>query len=126
MTKKRERKEKKEVDLLVPTNVTEIIGTKDDPCFGKEYDLSTKECKRCGDSELCAICFAQVMHKTRKEVEAENNFKDLETSVDESSIKKYMRGLKRKEEDRKTIISKSMDKFSLDKKTIRTIYKSLN
>ena len=27
------------------------MGTNGDPCFGIEYDLSTKECKLCGDSE---------------------------------------------------------------------------
>lgn len=112
-------------DLFTPTNVMDLIGAKSDPCFGKEYDLSTKECKRCGDSELCAVCFAQFMNKTRKEVEQENNFKDIESTVDPTLIKKYMRGLKRKGSDKKEIITKSIEKFELDKKTIRTIYREL-
>lgn len=125
MAKKKQKRELVIKDVLVPTNVTQIIGTSKDPCFGKEYDLSTKECKVCGDSELCAVCFAQFMNKTRKEVESENSFKDLESTVDPAQIKKYMRGLKRKGAEKKEIIHSSMDKFSLDKKTIRKIYKEL-
>lgn len=112
-------------NVFVPTNVFDTIGTKEDECFGKEYDLSTQECKRCGDSEICAVCFAQFMNKTRKEVEEENNFKDMETTVDPSKIKKYMRGLKRKGKLKKEIIHSSMNKFNLDIKTIRSIYREL-
>ena len=54
MAKKNKLPDIKGAQVLVPTNVSEIIGTRDD-CFGKEYDLSTSECKRCGDSELCAV-----------------------------------------------------------------------
>lgn len=125
MKKRKNEVAKKPENILVPTNVMQIIGTKDDKCFGKEYDLSTKECKVCGDSELCAVCFAQFMNKTRKEVESENSFKDLESTVDPAQIKKYMRGLKRKGAEKKEIIHSSMDRFSLDKKTIRKIYKEL-
>ena len=64
MAKKNKLPDIKGAQVLVPTNVSEIIGTRDD-CFGKEYDLSTSECKRCGDSELCAVCFAQFMKKKK-------------------------------------------------------------
>lgn len=122
----RKRKKKLPVsDVFVPTNIFDVIGTKEDVCFGKEYDLSTDECKRCGDSEICAVCFAQFMNKTRKQVEEENNFKDMETMVDPDKIKKYMRGLKRKNKSKKEIIHGCMDKYNLDIKTIRSIYREL-
>lgn len=126
MAKKNKLPDIKGAQVLVPTNVSEseIIGTRDD-CFGKEYDLSTSECKRCGDSELCAVCFAQFMNKTRKQVEEENTFKDMESMVDPKLVAKYMRGLKRKGSEKKEVIHAAMEKFNLDKKTTRTIYKSL-
>ena len=54
-------------DPLVPIDVTNL-GSKQDPCFGQAYDLSTKECKLCGDSELCCIKMAQTLNVTRKEI----------------------------------------------------------
>ena len=80
---------------LVPIDVTNL-GSSQDPCFGKAYDLSTKECKLCGDSELCCIKMSQALNITRKELEAKNHYKDLETLEDINGIKKYIRGLKRK------------------------------
>ena len=124
MAKKNKLPDIKGAQVLVPTNVAEIIGTRDD-CFGKEYDLSTSECKRCGDSELCAVCFAQFMNKTRKQVEEENTFKDMESMVDPKLVAKYMRGLKRKGSEKKEVLNAAMEKFNLDKKPTRTIYKSL-
>ena len=81
MAKKNKLPDIKGAQVLVPTNVSEIIGTRDD-CFGKEYDLSTSECKRCGDSELCAVCFAQFMNKTRKQVEEEIIETGKRTTID--------------------------------------------
>ena len=56
------------VDPLDVIDVTQL-GSSTDPCFGKGYNLSTKECKLCGDSELCALKMAQVLKITRKELE---------------------------------------------------------
>ena len=65
------------------------------------------------------------MNKTRKQVEEENTFKDMESMVDPKLVAKYMRGLKRKGSEKKEVIHAVMEKFNLDKKTTRTIYKSL-
>lgn len=111
-------------DILTVTDIS-TLGSDADPCFGKEYNLSTPECKRCGDSEMCAIKFAQLMNLTREQVEKENTFKDMESTVDTETIKKYMRGLKRKGAEKKEIITKSLDKFGLEKKEIRSIYRQL-
>lgn len=75
------RKELETGDIFEPIDITKL-GSGNDPCFGKNYDLSTKECKMCGDSELCCIKFTALMGKTRKELEAETKFKDLEPLVD--------------------------------------------
>lgn len=121
---------KKEIDLskediFKPILSVDVLGTKDDPCFGKLFDLTTSECKQCGDSELCSICFAQKMNKTREEIEKESHFKDLDILVDIKGVKKYMRTLIRKELSKKEIIEKSMSKFEITKSDARDIYRQL-
>ena len=111
-------------DPLIPIDVTQLGGN-GDPCFGKNYDLSTKECKSCGDSELCCIRMAQNLKVTRKELEEKNHYKDLEALEDINGIKKYIRGLKRKGKTRREIVEKASVKFEVPKKDIRIIYKSL-
>lgn len=112
------------VDPLDVIDVTQL-GSNGDLCFGKGYNLSTKECKLCGDSELCALKMAQVLKITRKELEEKNHYKDLDTLEDVEGIKKYMRSLKRKGLDRKEIVSKCNTKFEVPKKDLRTIFKQL-
>lgn len=112
-------------DILKPITEVDTLGSDKDPCFGKLYDLTTSECKLCGDSELCAICFAQKLNKTRADIEKESHFKDLEKLIDVKSVKKYMRSLIRKEVSRKEILQKSMSKFDITKADARSIYKSL-
>lgn len=71
MAKKQKQKELiklEDTDILKPIDISQI-GSNGDPCFGKEYNLSTKECKMCGDSELCCIKFVELMEKI------ENNWK---------------------------------------------------
>lgn len=102
------------------------IGDSDDPCFGKEYDLSTKECRSCGDSELCCIKFAALMGKTRKELEEENHYKDIEEFVDKVAAKKTFRALKRKGDDKKTILDKLQAKYSISREQARLLYKEFS
>lgn len=111
-------------DPLEPIDITRL-GTNGDPCFGKKYNLATKECKMCGDSELCAFKMSQVLKITRKELEEKNHYKDLDTLEDVEGIKKYMRSLKRKGLTRKEIVSKCNTKFEVPKKDLRTIFKQL-
>ena len=112
------------VDIFKPLSLADI-GSNGDPCFGKEYDLSTKECKICGDSELCAIAFAQGLRTTRKELDEQNHYKDLDVLVDTKGIKKFIRNLKRNGEDKKTIIQKVMRKYEITRDDARTLYKSV-
>ncbi len=112
----------KNQDPLEPINIAEL-GSKGDPCFGIGYDLSTKECKLCGDSELCAFKMSQNMNITRKELEQKNQYKDLDVLEDTVGIKKYIRGLIRKGKERKEVITKTVEKFEVPRKRIRELYK---
>jgi len=111
-------------DPLIPIDLASI-GTNGDPCFGKGYDLSTRECKQCGDSELCALKMSQVLGKTRKELEKENKYKDLDVLEDVDGIKKFMRRLKRKGEKRRAIVLQAAEKFEVPTTMLRKIYKEL-
>lgn len=124
MAKKQKLPDLSKQDPLVPIDITQL-GTNGDPCFGKGYDLTTKECKLCGDSELCAFKMSQELRITRKELEEKNKYKDLDVLEDIDGIKKYMRNLKRKGVERKDIIAKAIEKFEVPKDTIRKIYKEL-
>lgn len=80
------------LDTLKPITV-EMLGTEDDPCFGKHLDPRTPECSRCGDAEICGIIMQQKLHIRRAQEEKENNFKDLELEkkADPALIKKMIR-----------------------------------
>lgn len=119
------RKELETGDIFEPIDITKL-GSGNDPCFGKNYDLSTKECKMCGDSELCCIKFTALMGKTRKELEAETKFKDLEPLVDIEGCKKYYRKLVREKLGKKEILDKLQSKFELSLKEARDIYRKFN
>lgn len=109
-------------DIFEPMDISKI-GTNNDPCFGKHYDLSTKDCKMCGDSELCCIKFSETLGKTRKQLESDNNYKDLETLVDVQGCKKYYRKLVREGYDKKDILDKLQTKYELSRKEVRTLYR---
>ena len=63
--KKKQLPDLSKQDILTPLDVSQL-GTNGDPCFGIGYDLSTKECKLCGDSELCAFKMKQNNKDKRK------------------------------------------------------------
>jgi hypothetical protein len=110
--------------ILKPLSVQDV-GSNNDPCFGKGYDLTTKECKMCGDSELCAIVFAQTMNKSRSKIEEEQHFKDMDILIDIPSVKKFMRGLKRSGSVKKDILEKAQVKFKIAREDARSIYRSI-
>ena len=102
------------------------IGSPEDPCFGKSYDLSTSECRSCGDSEVCAFKMSQALNKTRKQLEEENNYKDLDILEDVTSIKKFMRKMIRSGKSRKEIIQAAGSKFEVPSKDLRKMYKEIS
>ena len=93
MSKKRKTRNKVKLtdkEMLKPIDI-ELFGSDDDPCFGKLYKLSTPECKRCGDSEICATVMAQRLNVKRKGIESKNRFKDIE--LGEESASDYVKRL---------------------------------
>lgn len=121
-SKRKTRKKTKKVDFLQPIDIDKI-GSDDDPCFGKLYDLSTPECKRCGDSELCGVVFAQTLNKTRKKIEKKTKFKDIELSKEDKSIENWVKQKLKKGMKSFKIIKKGMELFDVDKKTMKTLVK---
>lgn len=115
-----------DINVMEPIDITRF-GTDEDPCFGKEYNLASPECKRCGDSELCAIVMAQNNNIARKLIESENRFKDLEIVPKETNeaLKKWVsmkidEGLKRSE-----IIKKAKNTYGSTREEIKEIYAKL-
>jgi hypothetical protein len=106
--------------MLKPLDI-ETFGSDKDPCFGKLYDLTTPECKRCGDSEICAIVFSQKMNSTREKVEKNNRFKDLELETPVKDIEDYIKGLKKKGYKESKIIRLTKKKFDISRKTVKEI-----
>lgn len=126
--KTREPREKTEqVDFLKPIDIKKI-GTSDDPCFGKLYDLSEEACKRCGDSELCAVVFSQTKaKKVRKKVESKNRFKDLELDEpkENKALAKWVAERKKEGKKRSEIIKLAKRTFGSTREEIKAIYKKL-
>jgi hypothetical protein len=79
--KKRNKIPEESYDVLQPIDIS-IFGTDEDPCFGKHYSLEAKECKRCGDAQVCSIICAQVRNVTRAEIESKDNYKDIQTETE--------------------------------------------
>ncbi len=55
-------------------------------------------------------------HKERA-LEQKNQYKDLDVLEDTVGIKKYIRGLIRKGKERKEVITKTVEKFEVPRKT---------
>lgn len=85
----------KNLDVLKPITI-EMLGTAEDPCFGKFQDPKCAECQRCGDSEICAIMMQQNNHLKRAKIEAEGTFKDLEEKDSKLADPKLVRKMVRK------------------------------
>lgn len=119
---KKKAKKKVSPDPLVPISL-DMIGGNNDPCFGKGYDLSTEECKQCGDSELCAIKFAAELGKTRKQLEEENHYKDMESLIDVKAVYKSIRAYKRKNLKMSEILDRLQAKYELSREEVKSLYK---
>lgn len=82
------------LNVMKPIDVT-ALGTSEDPCFGKHYDLTTDECQRCGDHEFCALKMGQTLNGQRNKIESKNDFLDiLETEVKPPSKAKLKKLIK--------------------------------
>lgn len=128
MGKKKKKKEEAmpavtEEELLKPIDILSL-GSDSDPCFGKQYDLTTEECSRCGDSELCAIAHSQKLNIIRKDIEKEKSFKDIDEVKVGKEIK-FIKKLIKKGKKPSEILKKVVDKFEIPKSEARKLYKSI-
>lgn len=123
------KKKKKESGLTVkqevfkPTVLLKDLGSDKDPCFGNLYDLTTAECRQCGDSELCCIKFAEKMGTTRAELEKHTKFKDLEVLIDKKAVNKSIRNYKRKGLKGSEILDRIQAKYALSREEAKILYK---
>lgn len=119
---------KEDYNVMHPIDVTKL-GTEDDPCFGKHYDLTTDECQRCGDSEFCSIKMAQTAHLKRKQIESKQEFKDLQekkpNATGEDKVTEYMRKLKAKGLSSIRIKRKTEKQFELTKAEAKKLYNQI-
>jgi len=122
----RERIDQTEIDLLKPLDIL-VLGSEQDPCFGKAHDLKAKECMECGDSEFCALVKAQGLTKERIKIEAAQRFKDLEHADKETLEKKekakvYIEECRSRGVPRLKTILKTTREFNLPKHIVKQIY----
>ena len=61
------RTTKTEIDLKVPVDTSKIKQS-DDGCFGKLWDMSSKECPQCADKDLCSILFKGELEKNSSKI----------------------------------------------------------
>jgi hypothetical protein len=81
---------KNKLDTSVPIPL-ELLGSDNDPCFGKFQDPRAPECQRCGDAEICMIAMSQRNHIKRLAIEEKSSFKDVEESKIKPGNKKELR-----------------------------------
>ena len=72
-----------EVDLRYPIKIENIDMSNTGDCFGKEYDITTKECPMCADNEVCAVVFMKTGIVTKIE---EQQQKDGVEYLDECGL----------------------------------------
>lgn len=113
------RKATENIDFSKPIDLS-IIGTEDDPCFGKLYNLTANECKRCGDSELCGVVFSQEMTKSRRKIAKKKRFKDIE--LEDDSLSRWVAVKKKEGLKRFKIIKLAKKTFGSTSKQIKKLY----
>lgn len=70
------RETKTKLDLSKPVD-TDSIPLNEGECFGKEWDMGTKECQYCADNEVCGLLMSNVVNKKVTELESKEEFLDL-------------------------------------------------
>ena len=128
----KKKKPEETIDLSKPIDLSKI-GTPDDPCFGTQYDQRDKDCKICGDIEICAIAQMQNNKIQRELLAKEKDFKDLDEAKylnekDAKEAKRLIEKYKSKGYSKLKIKAKLRQDLNLDsdrlKELIKKYYKS--
>ena len=70
VTRKPNKKQSIEVDLTKPIPQPLIIeAMKGSNCFGKLWDISTKECSQCADKDICGIMMQDTLAESSKQLQ---------------------------------------------------------
>jgi hypothetical protein len=123
--RKSRSKANKKVDItkpLAPIDITKF-GTDEDPCFGKLFDLTEDECRRCGDQAICQIVFNQKTEKLRGKEESNSRFKDLELNTIEAE--NFIRSKKESGKSKKFVTRRTVKKFNLSEPEVKKLVKKI-
>ena len=114
-------------DLSTPFVDIAKLGTEEDPCFGKHYDLNAEECIQCGEIETCSIAFLQQLKVKRLQAERNNAHLDLEMDKLEKSkqIRDFINEYIKKGSSKSLIITKARRRFKMNKDQLVLIYDEL-
>lgn len=123
--KRKSRKSSYTGTLLKPVDLKKI-GSKNDPCFGKHYDLKAPECNMCGAVELCGIAYAQKLSIERFEQEKKLEYLDLQPTFNIPEIRTYFKKKLKKYGDEKKAKRLTKKKFNLSSKNLKQIYNEIN
>lgn len=121
------KKKEETTDLSKPIDLSKI-GTPDDPCFGTQYDPRDKDCKICGDIEICAIAQMQNNKLQRELLAKEKDFKDLDEAKflnekDAKEAKRLIEKYKSKGYSKARIRLKLSRELNIDSERLREIIK---
>lgn len=121
------KKKEETIDLSKPIDLSKI-GTPDDPCFGTQYDSRDKDCKICGDIEICAIAQMQNNKLQRELLAKEKDFKDLDEAKflnekDAKEAKRLIEKYKSKGYSKARIRLKLSRELNIDSERLREIIK---
>ena len=121
------KKKEETIDLSKPIDLSKI-GTPDDPCFGTQYDPRDKDCKICGDIEICAIAQMQNNKLQRELLAKEKDFKDLDedkflNEKDAKEAKRLIEKYKSKGYSKARIRLKLSRELNIDSERLREIIK---
>lgn len=121
------KKKEETIDLSKPIDLSKI-GTPDDPCFGTQYDPRDKDCKICGDIEICAIAQMQNNKLQRELLAKEKDFKDLDEAKflnekDAKEAKRLIEKYKSKGYSKARIRLKLSRELNIDLERLREIIK---
>jgi hypothetical protein len=127
--RKKLAKEKEFKNPLKPFDFSKI-GTENDPCFGKHYDVKTPECQACGDSELCLVAMSQNLAVKRKNLEGKSTFKDIEQDIEPTKdeivqVPKLVNRYIKKEYTLKKTLRLILKKYpEVDQSWVKRLYKN--
>lgn len=83
-----------DVDLTKPINQIEVMEKVKQSCFGKMWDVTTKECNSCADRDTCGIIMRGTVDKKAEEISKKLGATFLDESmfhrITEESIKSFV------------------------------------